>query len=127
MSTQPVDGRDAQANSSTTHLVATANGLGTAGMVLGIVGAVICLVPVVGFLLGLLATIFGGIGLTKANRGEATKGDGDRGARARHHHDGGVAGLDRHSRSECGHLSLTRFALAGGPTHAGTGPTGHDR
>jgi len=69
MSTQPVDGCDAQANSSTTHLVATANGLGTAGMVLGIVGAVICLVPVVGFLLGLLATIFGGIGLTKANRG----------------------------------------------------------
>lgn len=72
MSTQPVDGRDAQANSSTTHLVTPANGLGTAGMVLGIVGAVICLVPVVGFLLGLLATIFGGIGLTKANRGEAT-------------------------------------------------------
>ena len=41
-------------------------------MVLGIVGAALCLVPVVGFVLGLLATVFGGVGLGKANRGEAT-------------------------------------------------------
>lgn len=55
-----------------THAVAPANGLGTAGMILGIVGAALSLVPVLGFILGLLATIFGGIGLTKASRGEAT-------------------------------------------------------
>lgn len=41
-------------------------------MVLGIVGAALSLVPVLGFILGLLATTFGGIGLAKANRGEAT-------------------------------------------------------
>ena len=51
---------------------APANGLGTTGMVLGIVGAALSLVPVLGFILGLLATTFGGIGLAKANRGEAT-------------------------------------------------------
>jgi hypothetical protein len=49
-----------------------ANGLGTAGLVLGIVGAALSLVPVLGFILGVLATTFGGIGVAKANRGEAT-------------------------------------------------------
>jgi hypothetical protein len=47
-----------------------ANGLGTAGLVLGIVGAALSLVPVLGFILGVLATTFGGV--AKANRGEAT-------------------------------------------------------
>jgi hypothetical protein len=85
MSIQPLDERNVPVNSdpsrvgtdgtyasAPTPALAPANGLGTTGMVLGIVGAALCLVPVVGFLLGLLATVFGGIGLAKANRGEAT-------------------------------------------------------
>jgi len=83
MSTQPADERNAPVNSdpspvgtdgtyATAPVLVPTNGLGTTGMVLGIVGAALCLVPVVGFLLGLLATVFGGIGLAKANRGEAT-------------------------------------------------------
>lgn len=51
---------------------APANGLGTAGMILGIVGACLMWVPVLGFILGVLATIFGGIGLSKSLRGTAT-------------------------------------------------------
>lgn len=86
MSTQPADERNAPVNSDPSPggtdgtyasapmapVLAPANGLGTTGMVLGIVGAALCLVPVVGFVLGLLATVFGGVGLGKANRGEAT-------------------------------------------------------
>lgn len=49
-----------------------ANGMGTTGMILGIVGASLSLVPVLGFILGILATTFGAIGLVKANKGEAT-------------------------------------------------------
>ncbi|WP_308297170.1 MULTISPECIES: DUF4190 domain-containing protein [unclassified Streptomyces] len=48
------------------------NGLGTAGLVLGIISAVIfCLWPVA-IILGVLALIFGTIGRGKARRGEAT-------------------------------------------------------
>ncbi|QOV47789.1 DUF4190 domain-containing protein [Streptomyces chromofuscus] len=48
------------------------NGLGTAGMVVGIISvAGFCLWPVA-ILLGILGVIFGGIGRAKANRGEAT-------------------------------------------------------
>ncbi|GAA3295360.1 DUF4190 domain-containing protein [Streptomyces cinereospinus] len=48
------------------------NGLGTAGMVVGIIAAAgFCLWPLA-ILLGALAVIFGGIGRAKANRGEAT-------------------------------------------------------
>ncbi|MFI9175284.1 DUF4190 domain-containing protein [Streptomyces lincolnensis] len=52
-----------------------ANGMGTTGLVLGIIG-VVCSVVVVmwwlGVILGILAIIFGAIGRGKANRGEAT-------------------------------------------------------
>lgn len=48
------------------------NGLGTTALVCGIVGAALCWVPVLGFILGVLATTFGAIGLVKANKGEAT-------------------------------------------------------
>lgn len=51
------------------------NGLGTAGMVLGIIGTVCSLTIVlwwVGVILGILAIIFGAVGRGRANRGEAT-------------------------------------------------------
>ncbi|MFE9775720.1 DUF4190 domain-containing protein [Streptomyces sp. NPDC005931] len=48
------------------------NGMGVAGLVLGIIAAaVFCLWPVA-IMLGALGVIFGGIGRVKANRGEAT-------------------------------------------------------
>jgi hypothetical protein len=47
------------------------NGPGTAGMVLGIIGLVLFWFPFLGFLLGLLGAIFGGVGISKANKGEA--------------------------------------------------------
>ena len=48
------------------------NGMGTAGLVLGIISAVVfCLWPVA-IVVGILAVIFGAIGRGKARRGEAT-------------------------------------------------------
>ncbi|MFL4907369.1 DUF4190 domain-containing protein [Streptomyces sp. MMS24-I2-30] len=48
------------------------NGLGTAGLVLGILSAIgFCMWPVA-FVLGVLAVIFGGIGRGRVRRGEAT-------------------------------------------------------
>lgn len=47
------------------------NGMGTAGLVLGIIGVVLCWNPL-GFVLGILAIIFGSIGRGRAGRGEAT-------------------------------------------------------
>ncbi|MFD0317561.1 DUF4190 domain-containing protein [Streptomyces flavalbus] len=50
------------------------NGMGTAGLVLGIVASVLfCLWPLA-FILGLLAVVFGAIGRKKAARGEADNG-----------------------------------------------------
>ena len=50
------------------------NGLAVASLVLGIVGAALFWTLVGGFVLGLLATIFGAIGLSKARRGAPNKG-----------------------------------------------------
>jgi hypothetical protein len=53
------------------------NGLGVAGMVCGIVGVVLGWIPFVfwlGFILGILALVFGGIGRGRAGRGEANNG-----------------------------------------------------
>ena len=47
------------------------NGLGTAGLVLGIIGVVFCWSPL-GFVLGVLAIIFGSVGLGRSKRGEAS-------------------------------------------------------
>jgi hypothetical protein len=51
------------------------NGMGTTGLVLGIIG-VVCSVTFIlwffGVILGILAIIFGAVGRGKANRGEAT-------------------------------------------------------
>ena len=47
------------------------NGMGTAALVLGIVGFLLAIL-VVGGLLGLLAVIFGFVGLSRVRRGEAT-------------------------------------------------------
>jgi hypothetical protein len=48
------------------------NGMGTAALVLGIVGVVLCWLYWVGPLLGVLAIIFGGVGLARAHSGQAT-------------------------------------------------------
>ncbi|GAA1434310.1 DUF4190 domain-containing protein [Streptomyces thermospinosisporus] len=51
------------------------NGMGTAGLVLGIIGVVCSLTFFLwffGVILGILGIIFGAIGRSKANRGEAT-------------------------------------------------------
>lgn len=47
------------------------NGIGTAGLVLGIIGLVFCWFVWVGVALCVLAVIFGGVGLGRAARGEA--------------------------------------------------------
>jgi len=44
------------------------NGLAVAGLVVGIVAVVLCWFPFVNWVLGILAIIFGGVGLSKANR-----------------------------------------------------------
>ncbi|MCH7229485.1 DUF4190 domain-containing protein [Glycomyces sp. L485] len=51
------------------------NGLGTAGLVCGIVAVPLSFIPVVNFFtwpLGVLAVVFGAVGWSRANRGEAT-------------------------------------------------------
>ncbi|MFI2508445.1 DUF4190 domain-containing protein [Streptomyces sp. NPDC018972] len=51
------------------------NGMGTAGLVLGIIGLVCSLtffLWIFGVILGILAIVFGAVGRGKANRGEAT-------------------------------------------------------
>ncbi|WP_332840355.1 DUF4190 domain-containing protein [Streptomyces alfalfae] len=54
--------------------MAPANGIGVAGLVLGIISAVgFCLWPLA-IVLGILAVIFGAVGRGKAKRGEATNG-----------------------------------------------------
>jgi hypothetical protein len=50
------------------------NGMGIAGLVLGIVGLVLVWVPFLNLLLGILATVFGGVGLWKAQRTMTAKG-----------------------------------------------------
>lgn len=50
------------------------NGLGTAALVLGIVGLLLFWTVIGGILLGILALIFGLIGRGRAKRGEATNG-----------------------------------------------------
>lgn len=50
------------------------NGLGTAGLVLGILALVGTITVVGGILLGVLAIIFGAVGRGRARRGEATNG-----------------------------------------------------
>ena len=48
------------------------NGLGTAALVLGIIGVVFCWIPVTGWALNILAVVFGAIGRMRAIAGEAT-------------------------------------------------------
>lgn len=48
------------------------NGMGTAGLVLGILAVVFCWAYWLGVLLGILAIIFGGVGLARSNSGQAT-------------------------------------------------------
>lgn len=48
------------------------NGLGTAALVLGIVGVVLCWIPFTGWALNILAVVFGAIGRKRAIGGQAT-------------------------------------------------------
>jgi hypothetical protein len=48
------------------------NGMGTASLVLGILGALFFLLWPIALVLGILAIIFGAVGRAKAGRGEAT-------------------------------------------------------
>jgi Na+/melibiose symporter-like transporter len=50
------------------------NGLGTAGLVLGILAVLLCWTVVGGVLLGILAIVFGAVGRNRAKRAEATNG-----------------------------------------------------
>lgn len=59
--------------------VPATNGMATAGGVVGIVGLVLSLIPIVGifigFVMGILAIIFGGVGLARYNKtGAGSKG-----------------------------------------------------
>ncbi|MFI6943104.1 DUF4190 domain-containing protein [Streptomyces sp. NPDC050418] len=56
------------------YMMQPRNGLGIAGLVLGIIGTVLFLTIWVGIVLGILALIFGLIGRGRAKRGEATNG-----------------------------------------------------
>jgi hypothetical protein len=48
------------------------NGLGTAALVLGIIGVVLCWVPFTGWALNILAIVFGAVGRKRAVEGQAT-------------------------------------------------------
>jgi hypothetical protein len=48
------------------------NGMGTAGLVLGIIGVVLCWALWIGWVLNVLAIIFGGVGVSRANHRIAT-------------------------------------------------------
>lgn len=50
------------------------NGLAVTGMVLGIVGIVFFWLPIFGWILAILAIIFGGVGIARANKGASGKG-----------------------------------------------------
>lgn len=50
------------------------NGFGTAALILGILGTVLGVTVFFGFLLGVLAIVFGGVGRAKATKGEASNG-----------------------------------------------------
>lgn len=50
------------------------NGMGTAALVLGILAILTCWLPVVGFVLGLVAIILGAIGRSRAKKLQATNG-----------------------------------------------------
>ena len=52
------------------------NGLAVAGMVCGIIGIVFFWVPVLCWILAILAVTFGGIGIARANNGASGKGMG---------------------------------------------------
>jgi hypothetical protein len=46
--------------------------MGITGLVTGIIGACLAWVPVLGFVLGVLGVVFGGVGWFYANQGRAT-------------------------------------------------------
>jgi hypothetical protein len=51
-----------------TPLQSQTNGMATAGLIMGISGIVLCWLPFIGMLLGLLGIIFGAIGMAKAGK-----------------------------------------------------------
>jgi hypothetical protein len=69
---QPVYGQLAYGQPYGVGYPAPRNGLGTAGLVLGIIAVVLSWTVWVGITLAILAIIFGSVGLGRAKRGEAT-------------------------------------------------------
>ena len=53
---------------------ARSNGMAVAALVLGIIGLVLFWVPLLGMVLAILAIIFGGVGMSRANQGASGKG-----------------------------------------------------
>ena len=53
-------------------VVASQNGLGTSAMILGIIGLVFVWLPGLNLTLGILATIFGAVGLNRTQKGTAS-------------------------------------------------------
>ncbi|MGY1604660.1 hypothetical protein [Geodermatophilus sp. SYSU D00815] len=53
---------------------APGNGLGVAGFVCGLVGLVLCWVPWIGMLLGLVGVVLGGIGISQGKKKGASTG-----------------------------------------------------
>ncbi|WP_344128324.1 DUF4190 domain-containing protein [Saccharopolyspora halophila] len=54
---------------------ATSNGMGTAALILGIIGVLLAFIPIIGFfgfILGVLAIVLGAIGIVRAHRGTAS-------------------------------------------------------
>ena len=58
--------------SSSNAGIEPSNGMGTTGLVTGIIGACLAWAPVLGFILGILGVVFGSIGWYHANQGKAT-------------------------------------------------------
>ena len=53
---------------------APSNGLGTAGFVTGLLGLILCWVPILGIILGLLGIILGGVGISTGHKKGAGTG-----------------------------------------------------
>ena len=50
------------------------NGLAVAGLVMGILALVLCWIPFLNWILAVLGIVFGGVGMSKANKGASGKG-----------------------------------------------------
>ena len=56
------------ADQSTSPVTGRSNGMGTAGFVTGLLGALLSWIPLAGIILGLLGVVLGGVGLSQGRR-----------------------------------------------------------